>query len=62
MNWCKFVTNIEKDPNAIVPKITIGQYLELREHVHNCQNCWDSMNRTLDKDKKENNKPFMSEN
>lgn len=39
IDWCKFFADIEKDPKAIVPRITVRQMIQAREHLANCDNC-----------------------
>lgn len=46
--WCVFFADIEKDPKAITPRLTIRDMLAARDHVANCQVCTDSIDRVLE--------------
>jgi hypothetical protein len=41
--WCKFFEDIEKDPKAITPRLTVRDFLAAREHIAQCKDCSDSM-------------------
>ncbi len=41
MNFCEFFKNIEKDPEAITPRLTVRELLQAREHIKTCQPCHD---------------------
>jgi hypothetical protein len=45
--WCKFFDDIEKDPKAITPRLTVRDLLAAREHIDQCKDCSDSMDRVL---------------
>ncbi len=47
-NWCQFFRDIEKDPTAIVPPMTIGDMYKARAHVEGCPRCFSIMNRLAD--------------
>lgn len=47
MDWCKYFSDIEADPSAITPRITVRQLLEAREHAHNCDVCNNRIERVL---------------
>jgi len=49
IDYCKFFSDIEKDPTALVPALTVRQYLEARDHVMNCDNCFNRTERVLQK-------------
>lgn len=49
---CKFVRDIEADPEAIVTGLTIGDYYMLKEHIFNCDSCFNSTERVLAKKEK----------
>ena len=53
IDWCKFFADIERDPKAITPRITVRQLLEAREHVSVCGACGDLVGRVLAKAPKE---------
>ena len=46
-NWCEFFANIEKDPKAITPRLTVRDLLAAKEHIDSCKDCSDSMDRVL---------------
>ncbi len=39
-NMCKFIAEIEQDPEALVTGMTIKDYLLLRQHIQDCDNCY----------------------
>lgn len=45
IDFCKFFSDIEKNPYAKVPPITIGQFIKAREHAYSCATCMDRINR-----------------
>lgn len=47
MDFCQIVRDIEKNPDAIVPIKTVRELLLLRAHVATCQECNDSVERTM---------------
>jgi hypothetical protein len=53
INWCEFFQKIEKDPSAITPRITIRQILQARNHVYDCDVCFNRTERILAKAPKE---------
>ncbi len=48
-DYCEFFEQIEKDPEAILVGLTIGEYMEASKHVKQCQKCLDSTQRVLDR-------------
>jgi hypothetical protein len=52
--WCTFFANIELDPKAITPRLTIRDMLAARAHIGECQTCADSVDRVLDSAPPEN--------
>lgn len=62
MDYCEFYRNIEKDPTAIVPKMTVGQWFEAREHLFNCESCYLSSERVLAKAPQPKIKDMYGEN
>lgn len=53
MDWCKFFADIEKDPTAKVPDITVRQLFQAKEHVQGCDSCFNRTERTLAKQPKQ---------
>lgn len=47
MDWCRYFLDIQKDPEAITPRITVRQLLEAREHVYKCDQCFEITQRVL---------------
>lgn len=45
--WCQFFQDIEKNPRAIVPPLTVRDYLEAEQHMAKCKDCQDSSDRVL---------------
>jgi hypothetical protein len=39
IDFCKFFKDIEKDPSAITPQLTVGQFLQARAHIATCDAC-----------------------
>jgi len=46
--WCKFFADIEKDPKAITPRITVRELLYARDHIEHCLVCSGRVDRVLD--------------
>ena len=63
-NFCKFVADIEADPEAIVSNLTIQEYLLLRQHIYLCEDCYDAVERVNKryKDKMEGDNNLFMEN
>jgi hypothetical protein len=40
MDFCQFFRDIEKDPTAIVPELTVREYLAARAHLASCDDCY----------------------
>ena len=49
MDYCEFISNIEKDPEAIVSDLTVRDYLLLRMHIRECSKCYESAERVNEK-------------
>ncbi len=52
-DYCEFFATIEKDPEAVISGLTIGEYMEAANHVQECKTCMDSTQRVLDRYKDE---------
>lgn len=39
IDWCRYFADIEKDPAAITPQLTIRQWMQMQDHVAGCDNC-----------------------
>ncbi len=62
-DFCKFFVDIEADPTAKVPPITIRDLLLAGQHLGTCDKCYESTVRVQQRYKNEsNNKLYMSEN
>lgn len=48
-DWCKYFADIEADPTALTPQITVREYLQARDHLQNCDVCFNSSERVLSK-------------
>jgi hypothetical protein len=48
-DMCKFVKQIESDPEAIVSGLTVRDYLQLRLHIHTCEQCYESVDRVRER-------------
>lgn len=53
IDWCKYFADIEADPSAITPRLTVRQWLQAREHVYGCDSCNLRVERVLAKEPKE---------
>jgi len=49
INWCEFFQGIESNPTAIVRPITIRQFYQAKEHLNNCDVCYNRSERVLSK-------------
>jgi hypothetical protein len=47
IDFCKYFADIERDPRAHPPRLTIRQFYAAREHVQNCDNCYNRTERVL---------------
>lgn len=47
VDFCKYFSDIEKDPTAHPPRLTIRQFFEAREHLQNCDNCSNRVDRVM---------------
>ena len=53
IDFCQIMADIEADPKAPV-ELTVREFLALKEHVQNCDNCNVRVERTLAKEPKSN--------
>lgn len=53
MNWCKFFADIEANPKALVPRLTVREYYEAKQHSEDCDVCNNRVQRVLAKTPKE---------
>ena len=44
---CRLIQSIAAHPEAIVSGLTIRDYLEMREHVRECEKCHDSVEEVI---------------
>lgn len=61
MDWCKYFRDIEANPEAITPRITVRQLFEARDHLMGCDTCHNRMERVTAKEPKDSF-PKRSEN
>ncbi len=47
MDFCKFFADIEKNPRAPID-ITVGEYIQAADHVHECKACFDACTRVAE--------------
>lgn len=47
MDWCKYFFDIEADPEAVTPRITVRQMFEAREHLLVCDACYNRTERVV---------------
>lgn len=47
VDWCAYFGAIEKDPEAITPRITVRQLMQAREHVYECDKCYEITQKVL---------------
>ena len=45
--WCEFFRDIDKDPAAITPRLTVRDLLAAKAHVHKCADCDAVLDRVL---------------
>lgn len=54
INWCKYFADIEADPQAITPRVTVKQlYIDAVEHIRSCEKCNASVDRVYSQMPKE---------
>lgn len=46
-DWCQFFMDIEANPTAIIPDLTVREYLQARNHVMSCDSCLTRTERVL---------------
>jgi len=62
--WCTFFAAIEANPKEIIkPNLTIREMFEAKDHLNNCDVCYNRSLRVLEQDEKSNKiRGFISEN
>lgn len=45
IDFCKYFADIEADPAAVPPRLTVRQFLQAQEHVYGCDACYVRMER-----------------
>lgn len=60
-DWCKYFADIEADPYATTPQLTVRQFLQAREHIYGCDNCNNRVERVLAREPKQSG-PLYGEN
>lgn len=53
LNFCKFFADIEADPYAIVPQLTVKQFWDARNHIRLCDICAERVDRVLEDNPKD---------
>lgn len=53
VDWCSYFANIEKDPTVITPSITVRQFYQAKQHVQDCDVCFNRAERVLARAPKE---------
>lgn len=48
-DFCKYIRDIETNPRAIAPALTIREFIQLRDHVYKCAECLKCVENTLEK-------------
>lgn len=48
INFCEYISNIYKDPKAKAPQLTIGQFMQLQQHVSECEPCCAKVDEVLE--------------
>lgn len=46
-DMCKFFADVEADPHAVTPPITVRQFNQLREHMFDCDTCYNRVQRVF---------------
>lgn len=54
-DWCKFFADIEADPLAKVGPMTIRDHIMAKDHIQDCDVCFNSTERVLAKYNAKNN-------
>lgn len=54
IDFCKFFADIEADPKALTPSMTVRQFQMAKEHVNECKRCYDTTERVLAKEIRDN--------
>jgi len=57
IDFCRFFADIEADPTAVVPQLTVIQYLLARQHILLCETCYDRCERVAEQNPKKNEFP-----
>lgn len=45
LDFCKFFQDIEANPTAIVPRLTVRQFYQAKEHLAGCDACYNRVER-----------------
>lgn len=53
MDFCKYIQTIAKNPKAIAPPITVGEFMQLEVHVNICDDCYELLNQVLEENEDE---------
>lgn len=50
IDWCRYFADLEEDPVAHPPRLTVREFIQAREHIHGCDNCHNRVERVLARD------------
>jgi hypothetical protein len=53
VDFCKYFADIEANPAAKAPRLTIRQFLQAKEHLYTCDPCFNRTERVIAKAPKE---------
>jgi hypothetical protein len=45
--WCVFFQDINNDPAAITPRLTVRDLMAAKDHIHNCKVCMAIVDKVL---------------
>ena len=62
IDFCEYIADIEANPKAIAPPLTVRQFYALREHVNGCKTCSTRVDRVLASAPKQNRTDLVGEN
>jgi len=62
MNFCEFIRKIAEDPAAKVTKLTVGDWMDLRDHAYSCEACMEIVERVAAEAPPETTSDLFGEN
>ena len=48
MNWCDYFKDIEANPFAMTPRLTVREFFEARDHAKTCKECYGRIERVVE--------------